>query len=142
MAIFDVFKKEKEKERFEKNRKGKSDLGNEGAGKVEKKAETLKKASVSASAKKGSLPEKLSSPHITEKAASLGEKGVYVFKIGRNTNKITIKQEVKKAYGVVPEKVNITNSPSKKRFIRGRRGVKPGFKKAVVYLKKGDKIEV
>ncbi|NOY35336.1 MAG: 50S ribosomal protein L23 [bacterium] len=142
MAIFDVFKKGKEKERFEKKQKVKTDSEKKDNEKIEKKTGASKKASVSDKPKSGSVPKNLSTPHITEKAASLGEEGVYVFKVGRNANKIIIKQEIKKAYGVSPKKVNITNSPSKKRFIRGRRGVKPGFKKAVVYLNKGDKIEV
>jgi len=142
MAIFDVFKKEREKERFEKKRKVKagSEKGNkEGA---EKKAENSKKAALSEKPKAGSLSGNLLSPHVTEKAAALNEEGVYVFKVGRKANKIAVKQEVKKVYGVSPGKVNITNSPSKKRFIRGKHGVKPGFKKAVVYLREGDKIEI
>jgi len=51
-----------------------------------------------------------------------------------------VKQAVKKQYNVEPTKVRIINIPGKMVFIRRRRAQKAGYKKAVVYLKKGDKI--
>jgi ribosomal protein L23 len=48
---------------------------------------------------------------------------------------------VKELYKVTPVKVNIINLPAKIVFTRGKSGRKAGVKKAVVYLKKGDKIE-
>lgn len=44
-------------------------------------------------------------------------------------------------YGFKPVKIRIINTHSKKRVVRGKKGMKPGFKKALVYLKEGDKIE-
>ena len=79
-------------------------------------------------------------PHITEKATFLGEKNAYVFKVEPEFNKIMIRQAVKKQYNVEPAKVRIINIPGKMVFIRRRRAQKAGYKKAVVYLKKGDKI--
>ena len=79
-------------------------------------------------------------PHITEKATFLGEKNAYVFKVEPEFNKIMIRQAVKKQYNVEPAKVRIINIPGKTVFIRRRRAQKAGYKKAVVYLKKGDKI--
>ncbi len=79
-------------------------------------------------------------PHITEKATFLGGKNAYVFKIKPEFNKIMIKQAVKKQYNVEPAKVRILNIPGKTVFIRRRQAQKDGYKKAVVYLKKGDKI--
>lgn len=79
-------------------------------------------------------------PHITEKASAFNEKGVYVFKVAGNFNKIMVKETVKKMYGAIPEKVSIINVPSKTIFMKRKRAEKPGYKKAIVYLKKGEKI--
>ena len=48
---------------------------------------------------------------------------------------------IKAFYKVTPEKINIVRNPSKTVFVRGKKGVKSGVKKAYVYLKEGDKIE-
>lgn len=77
---------------------------------------------------------------VTEKTTDLAENGAYSFKIGSNLNKIIVKNEIKKLYGVSPIKVNIINSPHKKVSYRGRASKKPGFKKAIIYLKAGDKL--
>lgn len=79
-------------------------------------------------------------PHITEKATFLGEKNAYVFKVEPKFNKIMVRQAVKKQYNVEPSKVRIINIPGKMVFIRRRRAQKDGYKKAIVYLKKGEKI--
>lgn len=131
MALFDVFKKRKERERFDKKQREKEVIKTE-----MKKPEALtKKASVFA----GKIIIK---PHVAEKSTNLNEKGMYVFKVAKKANKIMIKRAVKETYGVVPRKINIVNIPPKKIFLRRREGVKPGFKKAVIFLKKGEKIEI
>jgi ribosomal protein L23 len=56
--------------------------------------------------------------------------------------KASIAASVKAVYKVTPLKVRVANIPDKQVFIRGKRGVKRGGKKAYVYLKKGDKIEI
>lgn len=81
-------------------------------------------------------------PHITEKATFLGEKNGYVFKIEPKLNKLMVRQAVKKQYNVEPAKVRIINIPGKKVFIRRRQAQRPGYKKAIVYLKKGEKISL
>lgn len=81
-------------------------------------------------------------PHITEKATLLGENNGYVFKVAPEFNKIMVRQAVKKQYNVEPTKVRIINIPGKTVFIKGRQAQKDGYKKAVVYLKKGDKISL
>jgi ribosomal protein L23 len=53
-----------------------------------------------------------------------------------------MRQAIKEKYRVVPQKVNIVNLPKKTIVFRGKKGVKSGIKKAVVYLKQGDKIEI
>ncbi|MBI4692121.1 MAG: 50S ribosomal protein L23 [Candidatus Terrybacteria bacterium] len=133
MALFDIFKKRKEKERFDKKEKLKVDIPEETK---EEKTGALKKASAFAGSKI------IIKPHIAEKSTMLNEKGVYVFKVKPDANKVMVRQEIKKMYGKAPVKINIVNLPSKKVFIRGKHGVKSGFKKAVVYFKKGEKIEI
>lgn len=81
-------------------------------------------------------------PRSTEKGAILADSNVYVFEIKKDSNKSEIKKEVEKNYGVKPVKVNIAKNPKKNIISRGKRGVKAGVKKAYVYLKDGDKIEL
>ena len=81
-------------------------------------------------------------PAITEKAARLaeGDKPVYTFVVGDLT-KPQIKQAVKKQYSVMPVKVTVVNLPKKRVTRRGMKpGSRGGVRKALVYLKKGDKI--
>ncbi|MCX6757817.1 MAG: 50S ribosomal protein L23 [Candidatus Nomurabacteria bacterium] len=80
-------------------------------------------------------------PRITEKVAILAEKNMYTFEVSAGATKNEIKKDIFALYKVKPTKVNILNIPKKKVIVRGKMGVKNGGKKAVVYLKKGDKIE-
>ena len=66
----------------------------------------------------------------------------YVFKVSPRANKNEVKKAIEEVYGVKVEKINNINIPRKKR-VRGRtEGWKPGYKKAVVTLKEGDKIDL
>ena len=78
---------------------------------------------------------------ITEKAARAAQKNAYTFNVATNANKTEIKKAIKMLYGVVPLRVTTTQITEKIVFIRGKKGKKQGGKKAVVYLKEGDKIE-
>mgnify|MGYP000935111491 CR=1 FL=1 len=81
-------------------------------------------------------------PRITEKSGIQAEmSGVYTFEVTAKANKKNVAKAVKELYKVTPVKVNITNLPAKIVFTRGKAGRKSGLKKAVVYLKKGDKID-
>ena len=85
----------------------------------------------------------LQRPRITEKATILTDDNVYTFEVAPDANKIQIKQAVRQTYGVVPEKVRTVNMPYKKvRSRRGNPGTKGGGKKAYVYLKEGDSIDL
>ena len=82
-------------------------------------------------------------PRITEKAVIGADKSsVYVFNVTQTANKNLIASAIKEAYKVTPVKVRVLNSKPVKVVVRGKRGVQSGYKKAYVYLKKGDKIEV
>lgn len=101
---------------------------------AEKKTKTKKvteKVAVSTIVKKA---------RITEKAALLNEKNVYTFEVFGTATKNEIKKEIEKMYKVKPLRVNIIQIKAKNVFVRGKKGVKKGGKKAIVYLKKGDKI--
>jgi large subunit ribosomal protein L23 len=81
-------------------------------------------------------------PWVTEKTTNLGIENKYVFRVIKSADKGKVSNAVKKIYGVDPIAVHIINIHPKKRM-RGRTvGHKPGFKKAVVTLKEGDKIEL
>ena len=81
-------------------------------------------------------------PRITEKSGIQAETaGIYTFEVTAEANKKNITKAIKEIYKVTPVKVNITKLPAKKVMSRGKAGMKSGVKKAVVYLKKGDKIE-
>lgn len=75
--------------------------------------------------------------HITEKA----QDNKYVFKVAQKANKSKVKKAIEKKYKVDIIKVNIINASPKPRILRGIRGQKKGYKKAVVTLKHGQKIE-
>lgn len=77
---------------------------------------------------------------ITEKSALGSEKGAYTFNVAPNTNKSEVAKAIKAMYKVTPVKISITIRKEKTTFRGGRLGTKQGGKKAVVYLKKGEKI--
>lgn len=84
----------------------------------------------------------LSRPRITEKAAQLAESmNVYTFEIAQTASKHDVMKAVSDVYKVVARKVTIISLPGKTKMIRGKIGTTSGVKKALVYLKKGDKIE-
>lgn len=83
-------------------------------------------------------------PRITEKGAFLSQKGVYVFNVSKDATKHDIIAAVKAAYKVTPVRVRVAPVPTKQVFTRGtnRWGKTRSGKKAFVYLKEGDKIEL
>jgi len=70
------------------------------------------------------------------------EQSVYAFEVSKSASKPSIAQAVKEIYKVTPIKVATVTIPQKNVFVRGKRGKKAGYKKAYVYLKKGEKIEL
>lgn len=84
------------------------------------------------------------SPRITEKGAYLTEKGVYVFNVGVETNKAEIANAIRALYKVTPKKVTVVTVPRKRVLTRGtnRKGTTARTRKAYVYLKKGETIEI
>ena len=83
----------------------------------------------------------IKNPRITEKASFGMEQNVYTFDVGKGANKTEIKKAIFTLYKVKPIRVNVLPVPKKKTFSKGIVGSKSGGRKALVYLKKGDKIE-
>ena len=81
-------------------------------------------------------------PHITEKASNLASLNQYVFKVLKESNKNSVKKAIEALYKVKVEKVRIVNLPAKKRQIGRYEGSKPGYKKAIITLEKGQSIDV
>jgi large subunit ribosomal protein L23 len=84
----------------------------------------------------------LKAPQITEKATLLAKKNQYVFKVWPRANKTEIKKAIKELYGVDVISVKIIRVPAKRRRLGGIRGWKKGYKKAIVKIKEGQKIEL
>ncbi|GAB1416104.1 50S ribosomal protein L23 [Paludibacter sp.] len=85
-------------------------------------------------------------PIVTEKMTKLGEKlNRYGFRVQKDANKIEIKQAVESLYNVTVTDVNtIIAAPKKKsRFTKSGviAGQTPAYKKAIVTLKDGEKID-
>ena len=87
------------------------------------------------------LCEVLRRPLITEKNAALQAQGKYAFEVAEEANKPQIKQAVEKAFTVKVTAVNVITVPGKMRMVGRRRVLTQSWKKAVVSLKPGDKIE-
>ncbi len=81
-------------------------------------------------------------PIISEKSTALMENNKYVFKVSMGTNKILVKNAVKEIFGVDPKSVNILVARGKDKRVRFRVGRRSAFKKAIVTLKEGDKIDI
>ena len=91
---------------------------------------------------KFNLLDTIVSPAITEKATSLSEYNKMVFKVHKDANKNLIKKNIEKIFKVNVIKINIINLRRKTKFVRGKRSTKPGYKKAIVTLKKGQNIDL
>ena len=82
------------------------------------------------------------SPAITEKATSLSEFNKVVFKVHKGANKNSIKKSIEKIFKVNVIKINTINLKGKTKLIRNKKSFKPGYKKAIVTLKKGQTIDL
>lgn len=81
-------------------------------------------------------------PHITEKATNLAAKNQYVFVVSPRANKGGVAQSIEKMYGVNVMGVRMQNVHSKEMRLGQTRGIKKGYKKAIVKVKEGQKIDI
>jgi len=81
-------------------------------------------------------------PLLTEKGTLLKEKDNKVlFKVARNANKIEIKKVVEEVFKVKVDRVTTINCKGKKKRLGRFEGKRPDWKKAMVTLKKGEKLD-
>lgn len=110
---------------------------------LENKKNAVVSAAVSAAVTLNENNRMILRPRITEKATLKADtENVFVFEIAQNATKLNVRKAITSIYNVIPTKISIARNPSKKVFSRGKRGVVSGVKKAYVYLKEGDKIEI
>ncbi len=90
-----------------------------------------------------SLYDVIVRPSITEKYTRMQEPdGKYTFEVHITANKHQIREAVEKIFNVHVVKVNTSRHKGKMRRIRREPGMTAKTKKAVVTLKKGEKIDV
>ena len=82
------------------------------------------------------------SPNITEKSTSLSEFNKIVFKVHKNASKNSIKKSIEKIFKVKVIKINTINLKGKTKIVRNKKAFKPGYKKAIITLKKGQSIDL
>jgi large subunit ribosomal protein L23 len=84
----------------------------------------------------------LKQAHITEKATDLTTHNKYIFEVFPKKNKQEVKNAVEQIYGVDVLAVNMINIPPKKRRMGRIEGLRAGYRKAIVQIKEGQKIEL
>ena len=85
----------------------------------------------------------IKSPVITEKSTDLtGKYNKYSFAVDGRANKIEVKRAVEELFKVKVIKANTIRMRGKQRRVRFRQGKTPDWKKAIVTLREGDKIEL
>lgn len=78
----------------------------------------------------------------TEKGAVQMEQNKYLFQVQKSANKIEVKKAVEDIYKVKVQDVNTQVVPGKSKRVRTQMGMTPEWKKAVVTLKEGHKIDL
>ncbi len=80
-------------------------------------------------------------PLVTEKGSELGSQNKYLFCVDKRANKIEIKKAIEEVYKVKVSDVNTLKVRGKRKKVRREWGRTPEWKKAVISLKKGERIE-
>jgi len=92
--------------------------------------------------KKFNLLDTIVSPVITEKATTLSEFNKTVFRVHKGASKNSIKKSIEKIFKVNVIKINTINLKGKTKLVKGKKSSRPGYKKAIVTLKKGQRIDL
>ena len=91
--------------------------------------------------KKFNLFDTIVSPVITEKATALSEFNKMVFRVHKGASKNSIKKSIEKIFKVNVIKINTINLKGRTKMVKGKKSSRPGYKKAIVTLKKGQSID-
>ncbi len=130
MSILSVFKKQDTS----------NDSGKEKVKKAEKKQEKpVENVDLSAFATEKAV---IVRPIITEKASVLGSEGKYAFRVAEGVSKQDVRKAVEKHFKVHVEKVNMVRIPSKVRMRGAIAGRISSFRKAYVFLREGESIDL
>jgi len=105
---------------------------------------TVKKVGPAPLATDYDLASVIVGPRITEKAVGMSEQNVFTFVVKPNATKFQIRDAIKALYNVTPVKINTVTKKAAKRTkgFSGKTVHYKGMKKAYVYLKKGDTINL
>lgn len=80
-------------------------------------------------------------PVISEKATLLAEQGSYLFVVHADANKNGVRKEMQSRFGVRVKTVRMVRIPARRMRKGGKIGYRPGFKKALVVVAKGEKLD-
>ena len=91
----------------------------------------------------GSYRDIILAPVITEKSSMIAANGdKIVFKVRKDANKTQIKQAIEMIYNVKVKNVNTINVKPKKKRVGRYTGTTSAYKKAIITLAEGSKIEL
>ena len=82
------------------------------------------------------------SPNITEKSTAMSDYNKIVFKVNSKANKNSIVKSIEKTFKVNVVKINTVNVRRKSKLVKNKKTYKPGYKKAIITLKKGQSIDL
>ena len=86
--------------------------------------------------------EILLAPVVSEKSYSLIGEGKYVFRIHPDAHRTQVRQAVEELFGVHVEGVNVLKVQAKPKRRGMSKGIKPGWKKAIVQVREGETIPI
>ncbi len=82
-------------------------------------------------------------PHVSEKSLfSIEEDNRYTFVVAGDANKMEIKRAIEELFEVQVENVNTDNRPGRWKSMGVHRGKTPNWKRAIIRLAEGDRIEI
>jgi len=110
--------------------------------KPEDKKEEAPKPAVYVTRETGHAYKVLVRPLVTEKTTALQQLGQYAFEVARDANKMEVRKAVKAVYGVTPTSVRVITVLGKPVRSRTGKSRRSSWRKAMVTLKKGDRIDL
>ena len=84
----------------------------------------------------------IKNPIVTEKSSMLSANGKYVFLVDKDASASEVKKMVESNYKVKVVKTNVINVKGKKKRLGASVGFRPGYKKIVFTLQKGQKLDI
>ena len=84
----------------------------------------------------------LKHPVMSERSEAFSREQKYIFFVDKDANKIDIRKAVESLYDVRVIKVNVLYKPKRMKMVRGKKVTLSAKKKAIVTLRKEDKIDI